>query len=218
MHLVLFAKTIVTYLSPTAFPMFRRKYQLSWKAFLYKWVLSPRVWTRATRYLIHRIKRTTDRPERIAKGVAIGIFISFTPLFGLHVLLALIIAILLRANVFVTLISTFIGNPLTFPLIAYASIWIGNIVLTQLLGIETLSNTEATLDFALIFDNLYALLLPYVIGGSVLGLPFASGGYFLTIRAVSLYQASRRVRLLNLRSRAKKRKLHPTSLPPHPSK
>ena len=63
-------------------------------------VLYPaRGWRRGIEYLGHRIRRLPDTPERIALGFACGAFSSFTPLFGLHILLAIGLARMLRANI-----------------------------------------------------------------------------------------------------------------------
>ena len=39
-------------------------------------------WQRAGSYVWHRLRRLPDRPERIAKGIAAGVMVSFLPIFG----------------------------------------------------------------------------------------------------------------------------------------
>ena len=53
----------------------------------------------------------------IASGVACGAMVSFTPLLGLHFLLAIMFAFLIRGNLIAALTGTFVGNPITFPFI-----------------------------------------------------------------------------------------------------
>ena len=62
-------------------------------------VLPQRGWGRAIEYLGHRVRRLPDSPHRIAFGLAIGVFASFSPFFGAHLLLAAGLAKLLRANI-----------------------------------------------------------------------------------------------------------------------
>ena len=57
--------------------------------------MNPRKWLEE-----HSIKLLAirDTPNAIAGGVAIGIFLGFTPLFGLKMLLSLLFAWLFRCN------------------------------------------------------------------------------------------------------------------------
>jgi uncharacterized protein len=55
-----------------------------------------------------------DTPHRIALGIAIGIFIAWTPTVGLQMLAAVPLACLLRANRVASLIGVYLSNPLTF--------------------------------------------------------------------------------------------------------
>ena len=41
-------------------------------------------WRRAVSYVIHRLRRLPDPPHKIARGVAAGVFVCFTPFFGFH--------------------------------------------------------------------------------------------------------------------------------------
>lgn len=82
-------------------------------------------WRRATHYILHRLRRLPDSPERIARGFFAGVFISFTPLFGFHFIGAALVALAYRGNVLAALLGTFVGNPLTTPLMATMSLETG---------------------------------------------------------------------------------------------
>jgi hypothetical protein len=82
-------------------------------------------WKRAGNYVLHRLRRLPDSPERIARGVFAGVFVSFTPLFGLHFLSAAAIALAYRGNILAALLATFVGNPVTFPIFATLSLETG---------------------------------------------------------------------------------------------
>jgi uncharacterized protein (DUF2062 family) len=56
-----------------------------------------------------------DTPQSIALGAAIGIFLGFTPLFGLKTLLALLLAALFRVNKIAAVVAVSLHD-LLFPL------------------------------------------------------------------------------------------------------
>ena len=41
-------------------------------------------WGRAVRYVVHRLRRLPDPAYKISRGIAAGVFTSFTPFFGFH--------------------------------------------------------------------------------------------------------------------------------------
>lgn len=171
-------------------------------------------WTRAARYVIHRIRRLPDPAHRISRGVAAGVFVCFTPFFGLHFVLAALIAVVIRGNVLAALLATFFGNPLTFPIIAEMSLEIG----TRLLGLPDnihLPQIFEAFSHALgdIWRNLLAsvtaeqadwhgfgrfwdrIMLPYIVGGLAPGLVVSTAAYFATTPVITAYQKTRVKRL-----------------------
>lgn len=78
------------------------------------------------RHILYRLKRLPADPHAIAVGFASGAGLSCTPLFGLHFLLALALAWILRGNMIAAAIGTVIGNPLTFPIFVSVSYLIGS--------------------------------------------------------------------------------------------
>ena len=63
-------------------------------------------WTRAALYVVHRIRRLPDPAHRISRGVAAGVFVCFTPYFGLHFVMATLIAWVIRGNILAALLAT----------------------------------------------------------------------------------------------------------------
>ena len=142
-------------------------------------------WRRAVDYIIHRVKRLPDTPHKIATGLAIGVFCSFTPFFGLHIFLAALLAYLLKGNIVAALLGTFFGNPITWPFIAAFSVKLGQIILGQptynfetsldqiLEAINAVTRGLISLfgygesDWNLVYDFVKELFLPYFIGGFV---------------------------------------------------
>ena len=84
---------------------------------------------RSTAYLWHRIRRLPDQPHRIARGLAAGVFLSFTPLHGFHFIVAALVSLAIRGNVLAAFVGTFAGNPLTTPFIALAAVGLGRTLL-----------------------------------------------------------------------------------------
>jgi hypothetical protein len=57
------------------------------------------------------------------------VFAVFSPFFGLHFFYAALLAWIARGNVLASLIGTFFGNPITFPIIASISMPLGKRIL-----------------------------------------------------------------------------------------
>ncbi|MEQ8949382.1 DUF2062 domain-containing protein, partial [Parvibaculum sp.] len=97
--------------------MFRRRVDLHPIEKL-KEIFWPRSgWKRAIQYGWRRVWRLSGTPHAIALGVAAGAFSSCTPFLGFHILVAMLIAWVIRGNLIASALGTFIGNPITFPVI-----------------------------------------------------------------------------------------------------
>jgi len=178
-------------------------------------------WYRAARYVLHRLRRLPDPAHRIARGVAAGVFVCFTPFFGLHFVTAALIAWVIRGNILAAILATFVGNPLTFPLIAELSLDLGSRILGLPNDIHLPQVVEAAgRAFGDVWRNFLALfgperadweavhklarrvLLPYTVGGLGPGLIAALLAYLVTNPAITAYQ---KTRILRLRRRYDKR-------------
>jgi uncharacterized protein len=173
-------------------------------------------WRRGIEYLGHRVRRLPDTPHRIALGFSCGVFVSFTPFFGLHFLLAVGLAWVVRGNIMSSLIGTMTGNPVTFPLIASVSLGLGRRIVGY--GVTGRDFSRISDAFTQAFAGLWQTLLslfghgesqwqklslfvqdvvwPYCVGGALPGLVAAIAGYYLTRPLVAAYQARRRARML----------------------
>jgi hypothetical protein len=172
-------------------------------------------WRRALEYLSHRVRRLPDTAHRIAVGLACGVFASFTPFFGLHFIVAALLAKLLRGNFLASIIGTFAGNPLTFPFIASLSLSFGRRILGYgATGRDFGRVTDAFQQFfvglwrslASLFGHgepqwgkltlfLQDVLWPYLVGGLLPGLAASLATYYLARPVIAAYQLRRRVRL-----------------------
>lgn len=77
---------------------------------------------------LHMLGRD-DPPEVVAASFALGVAISFTPLIGLHWVIALSLAFLLRLNKVDVFLGTLVVNPLTLGPTSLVAVWIGRLLL-----------------------------------------------------------------------------------------
>ena len=105
----------------------RRRYNL-WYA-LREWLWPSMGLMPMLRWFELRIKRNSNATKRTSMGVAIGVAVSFTPFFGLHMLLVFIFAKLLKGNFWIGVLATFVGNPWTFPFITFWTFSLGHFIL-----------------------------------------------------------------------------------------
>lgn len=105
--------------------VFKRREKRSWLRIVGETLWPRGGWGRAAIYVQHRIRRLPDKPHRIARGIFSGVFVSFTPFYGLHFFTAFFIAKAIGGNILAALLATFFGNPITFPFIAAISLKTG---------------------------------------------------------------------------------------------
>ena len=110
-----------------------------------------------------RLARLPASNYAISSGFACGSMVSFTPLLGLHFILALIFAYLIRGNLIAALIGTVVGNPLTFPFIWGLIYKVGTFVTT--IKHVTLSNK---INFEMIVNQTYEIFFPMFVGGIII--------------------------------------------------
>ena len=190
--------------------VFKRREPLGWGAWLREQVYPRGGFKRATRYVLHRMRRLPDQPHRVARGVFAGSFVGFLPLPGMQFLAAWGAARLIRGNVFAALLGTFNTNPLTTPPFAVLSVWLGH----WMLGIEAPLNGKYIMgalenavhdlwfNFTALFgpekaqwDGLiqfwHEIYLPWFIGALGPALLISGVAYYVTIPLVEAYQKAR---------------------------
>ena len=85
--------------------MSRRRDKLSLGQRVRNFVWPRAGWWRASKYVVYRVRRLPGAPAAIALGFACGAFVSFTPLFGFHYLLAIALAWALRGSVIASFLA-----------------------------------------------------------------------------------------------------------------
>ena len=196
--------------------MFKRRKPLSTARKVRDFFYPRSGFRRGLQYLAHRLRRLPDTPHKIAVGFSAGVFVSFSPFFGLHFIYAGICAMVVRGNVLASFLGTFVGNPLTFPVIATISLGLGRKFLGITAGDEDFVSVKDSFiaAFSGLWDSFLSffgladpawdrlsvfwneLFVPYYIGGIIPGFVVAFGAYFLTRPLIAVYQARRRSKLL----------------------
>lgn len=77
-----------------------------------------------------------DEPWKIALGLAVGVFIGCTPLYGFHTLLAILVAFALRLNKVATVTGAWLNLPWFAPFVYGLSLKVGEVVLSGGQGLE----------------------------------------------------------------------------------
>lgn len=188
-------------------------------------VLPARGYRRGWKYIGRRVQRIRDTPEKIALGFACGALASFTPLFGCHFFVAAFLAWAFRANIVAGLFGTIVGNPISFPLIATSSMWLGTTLtginhraaegsdgegilsafadvgallwnaMLQGLGFEVENAVSWAVTKARFSEFWDLVMFPYFVGGFVIGMTIAVTSYFVSKPAIAAYQKRRREKL-----------------------
>ena len=107
-----------------------------------------------------------DPPWRIALALAVGVFLSCTPLFGFQTLLAILIATITRLNRAATVTGVWINLPWVTPFVYAGALKLGQMLLPDLEGVG-------------------GFWLWLVVGTSIVGLAAALVTYFVSFGALS---------------------------------
>ncbi len=120
-------------------------------------------------FLLHLNRRST------AGGMAIGVFVAFLPI-PLQMLLAAVLAILVRVNLILAVVLVWVSNPLTIGPMLFSSYWLG----ASLLGTEL---EEVPYENALqwFLNNLDQVWQPLLLGAVILGTASGVMTYFVVL-------------------------------------
>jgi uncharacterized protein (DUF2062 family) len=185
--------------------LFKRRQNPGAKERFQAWIWPRRGWRRAWNYVLHRVKRLSGSPHAIALGFAAGAFASFTPFVGFHFLLGFLVAYLVGGNLIASALGTFVGNPLTFPFIWFATYTLGSLML----GIEldqAATSAMPVIELGMLWtdwgqfwldfwDKIWPVIKPMLVAGVPMGIAVGAICYWLVKIAVSAYQTKRRSRI-----------------------
>jgi len=126
-----------------------------------------------------------EPPHRTALAFALGVFIAFSPTYGLHTLSAIFFAWAFRLNFAAILLGNFVNNPWTTVPILGATMWTGFF----LLGMpDAPAFSWDSLSAEAIFEVAIPYILPFTLGACTLSLLGALITYPLGLFLISRYR------------------------------
>ncbi len=143
-------------------------------------------------------------PKAIAGGLALGMFIAFTPTIGLQVILAALFATIFNFNRASAIITVWITNPVTIPIIFTFNYWVGKMIIPGPPVSEVAKNLldfvklMASFDIWEVMGQFMAfmqlgkeVLIPLSIGSILVGSCVAGVTYIISTRMIEAYIARR---------------------------
>lgn len=131
---------------------------------------------------IYGILSLDSHPGHIAAGFAVGVFISFTPFFGLHTPLAIAAAFLLRLNKLTCITGAWVNTPITVVPILGVSYKLGAFLRGRPIK-------ELPVAAGLEWHNLERYAKSLILGSSILGFFAAIIAYFFCYYLVIRFRA-----------------------------
>ncbi len=138
-------------------------------------------WLERTSRLLFQVE---DSPPRVALAFALGVFIAFFPIVGIHTAVALGLAVAFRLSKVAILAGAWTNNPWTIAPMYTAGTLVGCALTGR--SPSSLGLVDWTLHGRAFYDSPIAgfgpLLLPFVVGNLVLG-SLAASIAFLVLRS-----------------------------------
>ena len=125
-----------------------------------------------------------DSPQRIALAFTVGVFLAFSPFFGLHTLLGLGIAFLFGLNRVAILVGLFVNNPWTLVPIYWVATYVGGFVVGfpgKISLPEIGWNQLWNVNFWIGLFSQWRILIPTLLGSLILSVIFAALSYPLAL-------------------------------------
>jgi uncharacterized protein (DUF2062 family) len=145
--------------------------------------------------MLVRMRQLEGNPHYIALGMAVGIFISITPIIPLQTIVAIALAFLVRGSKSAAVLGTWLSNPLPIPVVYYANYKLG----CMLLGYQKTLDSIAFDSFSQLMELGLEVTWAMIVGGVVIGAVLGVGAYFISFRV--FINIRRRARQANSDSR-----------------
>jgi uncharacterized protein (DUF2062 family) len=125
---------------------------------------------------LQKLLHLKDPPHRTALAFGVGVFIAFSPLFGLHTVMAIAVAFACRLNRVAVIAGAWINFWALAPCYAF-----GTLIGALMLGVETgdLRAIDWSQGMDALWPTLNTLFWPIMLGNTVLGLLASVPAYVL---------------------------------------
>lgn len=142
------------------------------------------------------VLRLDDPPWRVALALAVGVFLSCTPFYGLQTVLSLGAATIFRLNKAVTVTGAWLNLPWFAPLVYGFALRIGAFVVPDLQGTDVAAIAErlrasSSLSAASVIDLLRSVSLALLIGTAAVGVLAGSVTYVAALLLLRRRRAAR---------------------------
>lgn len=132
---------------------------------------------------LHRILHIDDEPHKIAGGLAVGVFISFSPFYGAHMILAIALSFLFRLNKVAAIAGTWVVLPWLAPFVLGFAYLLGRFLMGEGIGFPQ----GVRLEREWILQN----FLPLWLGCTVVGAGAAGCAYLIARRVMEKWRRTR---------------------------
>lgn len=137
---------------------------------------------RRMRYMYLRMKRMKDNPRKLARGLALGVFLNFLPTLGTGVFIALIAARYIRANAVLACASA-LATKWLIPVLYAINLKVGQIVLGM--PTETLTTLWTKMSH-LDLLGIMSLGKPFLLGSLLNSIVVSYLSYFVFVSLIML--------------------------------
>jgi uncharacterized protein (DUF2062 family) len=142
---------------------------------------------RVLRHEYLRLVRIDDTPEKLAGGVALGVFLGIFPTIGFGIILAIALASWFHVNKAAAVFGSLIMNPLTTPFFWTLSYTVGALVF----HVDGGKIMEEARQIGSSWAGVGRGALIYLVGNTIVAAVFAGGGYGITKRLAAVVHAKR---------------------------
>ncbi|OGX05456.1 MAG: hypothetical protein A3K11_01990 [Nitrospirae bacterium RIFCSPLOWO2_12_FULL_63_8] len=135
-----------------------------------------------------RLLHLKESPHRTALAFAVGVFIAFSPTYGLHTLSVLFCAWAFRLNAVALLAGSLITNPWTLVPVLGATLWTG----VQLTGLPEVPSADwKDVSMTVFYEQITPYAAPFFLGGFLLSAIGAAVSYPLAYLAITTHRRQR---------------------------
>jgi len=149
------------------------------------------------RFVLYRLLHVSDPPHQLAMGVAVGVFVAFTPTIGFQMVINVFLAWLLRANKAVGVPIVWVSNPVTFVPIYYPLYLLGTVLTgSESVGkawFENVINPEPEIvgwwpNVKHVWGAIMDVAVPLWVGCLVFAIGLAVPAYFVCLTTIRAYR------------------------------
>jgi uncharacterized protein len=137
-----------------------------------------------------------DPPGAIARALAVGVFISCTPLLGLQTILAILVATLFHLNRAATVTGVWLNLPWFAPFVYGAALKVGAVLVPDPGGVRDawlayVVEHPGRLSWSQILALLHEVSVPLLVGTAVIGAGAGLATYVVALGIISARRARR---------------------------